>query len=128
MSDDLDALQRDLGTVPRYSQRFVHAALGRTALAAKSAWRDIAGPASGGHARGYPAKIDYDVKGDFPSYEAEIGPTLGGQGSLGILEDAPGGVASAPQSARSKILPWIRDDFEDGLDRAVDDALKRAGL
>lgn len=125
---DLDKLQRDLGTVPRYSQRFVHKALGVTANLAKSAWRNIAVPASGERAKGYPFAIDYEVSGDFPSYEAEIGPQLGGQGSLGILEDAPLGVRSAPQSARKKILPEVEADFEKGLDRAVDDALRRAGL
>lgn len=125
---DLDRLQRDLGTVPRYSQRFVHAALGKTANTTKQAWRDIAQGASGVSAAGYPFAIDYDVSGDFPSYEAEIGPQPGGQGSLGILEDAPGGVMSAPQSARKKILPWVEADFEKGLDNAVDDALRRAGL
>lgn len=128
MSDDLDGLIRDLGTVPRYSQRFIHAALGKTAFGMKEGWRSIAGSASGRRAKGYPWSIDYEVRGDFPSYEAEIGPNLGGQGSLGILEDAPGGVKSAPQKARPRLLKSGEKDFERGLDAAIGDALKRAGL
>lgn len=125
---DFDALIRDLGTVPRHSGRFVKPALERSAFKAKGKWQEIAKAASGAHAKGYPSKITYDVKGDFPSYEAEVGPTLGGQGSLGILEDAPGGVQSAPQKARPAVLREVEADFEKGLDRAVDDALRRAGL
>lgn len=125
---DLDGLYRDLGTVPQHSRRFVHAALGQTANTTKKAWREIAQGASGRSAAAYPSAIDYEVTGDFPSYGAEIGPTTGGQGSLGILEDAPGGVKSAPQSARKKVLPWVEEDFEKGLDKAAADALRRAGL
>lgn len=128
MSDDLDRLSRDLGTVPRYSQRFVHAALGTTANKMKQSWRDVAESASGVRARHYPFTVDYDVSGDFPSYKAEIGPRPGGQGSLGILEDSPGDVRSAPQKARPKVVREHERDFEKGLDRAVDDALRRAGL
>lgn len=126
---DLDALYRDLGTVPLYSKRFVHAALGKTALGMKKSWQEHAEGPSGSHARGYPFSVDYDVTGDFPRYEAEIGPNLGrGQGALGILEDAPGGVTAAPQKARPKVVSDNEADFEKGLDKAVDDALRRAGL
>lgn len=128
MSDDLDKLIRDLGVIPQYSQRFVHAALSKTAHGMKEGWRNIAAGASRGHAKRYPASIDYEVKGDFPRYEAEIGPNLGGQGSLGILEDAPGGVKAAPQKARPRLLKSGEKDFERGLDAAIGDALKRAGL
>ena len=128
MSDDLSRLERDLGTVPRHSGRFVKPALEKTAFDAKRSWQGHAKGPSGGRAAKYPAAIDYDVKGDFPKYEADVGPSLGGQGSLGILEDAPGGVRSAPQKARPKVVRDIEADFEKGLDRAVDDALRRAGL
>lgn len=128
MTGDLEALERDLGTIPFHSQRFVHAALGVTAGKMKDAWRDIATGPSGRSARHYPATVSYDVSGNFPDYEAEIGPSLGGQGSLGILEDAPGGVRSAPQKARPEVMRSGEADFERGLDRAVDDALARAGL
>lgn len=128
MSDDLESLHRDLGEIPRHSGRFVKAALSKTAMDAKEVWRDLATGPSGGHASGYPHKIDFDVQGDWPSYQAEVGPNLGGQGSLGILEDSPGGVASAPQKARPKVAKAIESDFEKGLDKAVDDALRRAGL
>lgn len=127
---DLDALYRDLGTVPRYSQRFVHAALRKTAHGMKEGWRGIAsGYSKGGRLRGFPASIDYEVRGDFPAYEAEIGPQVGvGQGSLGIIEDANGGVTAPAMKARPRLLKSGEADFEKGLDRAVDDALRRAGL
>lgn len=129
MSDDLARLVRDLGTVPRFSQRFVHAALGKTALGMKTGWRAIASGYSARRLRGFPASIDYEVTGDFPTYEAEIGPQIGvGQGSLGFIEDAPDGVSAPPMKARPKLLKSGEADFEKGLDRAVSDALKRAGL
>ena len=130
MSDDLGDLVRYLGTVPRYSQRFVHAALGKTALGMKTGWRGIASAYSrAGRLRGFPASIDYEVTGDFPTYEAEIGPNVGaGQGSLGIIEDAGGGVTAPAMKARPKLLKSGEADFEKGLDNAVADALKRAGL
>lgn len=129
MSDDLDKLVRDLGTVPRYSQRFVHAALGKTALGMKTGWRGIASAYSSRRLGGFAPSIDYEVTGDFPKYEAEIGPKVGvGQGSLGIIEDAGGGVTAPAMKARPKLLKSGEADFEKGLDNAVADALKRAGL
>lgn len=129
MSDDLDSLMRDLGRVPADAGKNVKPALERTAFLAKESWRDHAKRPSGGHAAGFPFSIDYDTKGGFPKWEAEIGPNLGsGQGALGILEDSPGGVAASPQKARPAIAKRVEEDFEKGLDRAVDDALRRAGL
>lgn len=125
---DLDALIRDLGEFPRSGEKFVRSALEKSAHEAKGAWRDIASAASGTHAKGYPHKIDYDVTGSDMQWEAEVGPQLGGQGSLGILEDAPGGVRSAPQKARPAVVSKVAPDFERGMDRAVDDALRRVGL
>lgn len=129
MSDDLAKLQQDLGTIPYHSGRFVNTALRRTAHEVKEAWRDHASGPSGSHAKAYPYSIDYDVEGTWPQYKAEIGPNLGRkQGALGILEDAPGGVTASPQSARPKLMTAAEADFEKGLDAAVGDALKRAGL
>ncbi len=126
---DLDALMRDLGSVPLDAGKNVGPALGRTSQLAKESWRDAAKGPSGGHARAYPYSIDYDVTGGFPRWEAEVGPNLGrAQGALGILEDAPGGVAAAPQSARPRVVKAVEKDFERGLDRAVADALQRRGF
>lgn len=129
MSDDLDSLIYDLGTFPRHAGRFVKTALNGTALEAKQSWQELAKRPSGTHARAYPFSVDYDVRGEFPSFEAEVGPNLGrAQGALGILEDAPGGVTSSPQNVRPRVVKAVEKDFERGQAAAVDDALKRAGL
>lgn len=130
MSDDLDALVRDLGEFPRHSGRFVESALKVTAHKMKESWQGLAKGPSGGHAKAYPFSVDYDVtKRSFPSFEAEVGPSLGRtQGALGILEEANGGVRAAPQNVRPKVIKANEADFEQGMDRAVDDALRRAGL
>lgn len=126
---DLDALQRDLGKVPVYVGPEVKKALEVTARGTKEGWRNIAAAASGGHAKAYPFSVDYDVRTRFSHWEAEIGPNLGSrQGALGILEDASGGVAAAPQKARPRLMKSSERDFEKGLDKARDDALRRAGL
>lgn len=129
MSDDLDGLIRDLGVFPRQAGRFVQSALKGTAHKMKESWQELAKGPSGRHAKGYPFSVDYDVRGQFPSFEAEVGPSLGrGQGALGILEEAPGGVAAAPQNVRPRVIQANEADFERGMDRATDDALRRAGL
>lgn len=130
MSDDLDRLVRDLGEFPRHAGRFVESALKGTAHNVKESWRDLAKGPSGGHARAYPFAVDYEItKSAFPSFEAEVGPDLGkGQGALGILEEANGGVTAAPQNVRPRAIQANEADFERGMDRATDDALRRAGL
>lgn len=73
---------------------------------------------SGRAAASYPRSIDYDMFG----LRAEIGPNLGrAQGSLGILEDAPGGVRAAPQGALRRAAESNLDDFERGMARAAED-------
>ncbi len=136
MSDDIDSLVRDLGVFPQHAGRFVESALKGTAHKMKESWQAEAKGPSGRHASAYPSQIDYDTQGSFPSFTAEIGPTPPGrtgrgnghQGSLGILEEAPGGVAAAPQNVRPKVIQANEADFERGMDRATDDALRRAGL
>lgn len=134
MSDDLADLIRDFGKVPGNLGPHVRTALERSARGTKDGWRNIAAAASRGHAKGYPATIDYDVRTKLSHWEAEIGPNLkryGGRGmqpSLGILEDAPGGVAAAPQKARPRLLKSGEKYFERGMDRAADDALRKAKL
>lgn len=130
MSDDIDGLIHDLGEFPRHAGRFVLGALRKTAHGMKEDWQELAKPPSGGHARAYPFSVDYDVtKSEFPHFEAEIGPNLSRtQGALGILEEANGGVKAAPQNVRKGVVLANESDFERGMDRAVDDALRRAGL
>lgn len=127
MSDDLSRLERDLGTIPLHSARFVNQALKGTALEAKKTWQEIV--QSSGSTKHYGSAIDFDVEGAWPEFRAEVGPNLGrSQGPLGILEDAPGGVTAPPMKARPRVVKAVEKDFERGLDNAVDDALRRAGL
>lgn len=139
MSDDLGDLVRDLGEFPKHAGRFVEGALKKTAHGMKEDWQHLAALPSGGHAKHYPPSIDFDItKSEFPTYEAEIGPNLKRYGgktgkgglapSLGILEEANGGVRAAPQNVRPGVIKANETDFERGMDRAIDDALRRAGL
>lgn len=126
---DLESLHRDLGKPQVYVGPEVKKALEGTAFKMKESWQSAAKGPSGGHASAYPSSIDYDVRTRFTHWEAEIGPNLGRkQGALGILEEAPGGVAAAPQNVRAGVVKANEGDFEKGMDDAVDDALRRAGL
>ena len=59
--------------------------------------------------------------------EAEVGPHLGrNQGSFGFVEDANGGVRSAPQHAGRDALRANEADFERGLQIALFDATMKA--
>lgn len=128
MSDDLSRLERDLGTIPLHSARFVNKALTGTAMEAKKAWQELT-RSSTGATKHFPRSIDFDVEGNWPEYRAEVGPNLGRmQGALGILEDSPGGVTAPPKKARPRVVKAVEKDFERGLDKAIDDALRRAGL
>lgn len=129
MSDDLQRLRADLGHVPVTLGKEVLSGLRGTAHNMKESWQELAKGPSSAHAKHYPRSIDYDVKSKFSHWEAEIGPSLGRmQGGLGILEDAPGGVAAAPQNLRPQVISDNEEDFERGMNNAVDDALKRYGL
>ena len=76
----------------------------------------------------YAASIDYDILSDWAqnrgggnnSIGAEIGPNLGKKmGSFGFVEDAEGGVRSAPQHALKKAVRKNEADFIKGIEMAV---------
>ena len=71
--------------------------------------------------KGYAASIDYDLKLDTDGeLSAEIGPNMGKfMGTFGFVEDAPGGVLSAPQHALKKAVRKNEADFVKGLEIAV---------
>lgn len=131
---ELNALTQDLGSVPTSSIPKIRQAVEIAARKTKDAWRQTAAPLSGRHARQYPASIDYELELNTDGeISAEIGPNLTryggktGQGglapSLGILEDAPGGVRARPQRARQKAAQVGADDLETGLAKALEDLL-----
>lgn len=101
-------------------------ALGISALKGKRAWQTAAKGSR--HLPAYPSSIDYDdVKISGGDITTELGPNLGrNQGSLGIVEDSPGGVRGAPQRNYVKAEKVIEDDLPKGLLKAAADSLKGA--
>lgn len=116
---DLDRLEQDLGKVPTRTLSDVRKAVEVSARNLKDGWQDAARAANPKHARGYPATISYETKTRIDGPSAVVGPEIGGAGSLGILEDAPGGVAAAPQRNWEKPLRDVESDLILGLGRAV---------
>jgi hypothetical protein len=120
----LNALAADLGEVPRKMIPLVRQAVEVTARNIKDSWKPDAKVA--GSAKRYPSSIDYTMKLDADSsIGADIGPNLDRTGGgWGFLEDAPGGVLSAPQHAGRKAAKKNEADFVKGLLQAGEDALK----
>ena len=126
MSGDFDfsevfELTADLGDLPRETIANVRKGVEFAARATKDEFRSVAKPLSGRHARGYPAKINYDLdlKTD-GAIGAEVGPVLGGQGSLGILDDG-GAVNAAPQHASRKAAKVAEKELIIGVVKAIGD-------
>lgn len=117
---ELNRLAADLTDAPQELLKNVRKAVEVTARNIKDDWRQGAERRS---LRGYAASIDYGLSYPGQAIEAEIGPNLAkSQGALGIVEDAPGDVQSAPQHAGRDALSANEADFERGLDIAQYDA------
>lgn len=122
--DDLMRLAADISSAPAKVNRYVDKALKVTATEIKKDWAQGAERTG---LMGYAASVDYDVTYSGTSIEAEIGPNLGrNQGSFGLVEDAPGGVRSAPQHAGRDAMRANEPDFVRGLEVAVFDATAEA--
>lgn len=124
MADDfteLLELAADLTQVPADTARNVKKAVEVTARHVKDDWRQGA-ERSGLH--GYAADIDYEFEFGRGEIAAVVGPTPGDAGSLGIVEDAPGDVRSAPQHAGRDAMRANEDDFERGIMLAALDSLE----
>lgn len=122
---ELNQLSADLGEAPVKMIPLVRKAVEITARNIKDDWQEGAAKSSGQHARLFPKSIDYDMGLEVDgAITAEIGPNRGRvQGSLGILEDAPGGVMSRPQNAGRKAAKKNEQDFMDGLAKAAEEAI-----
>ena len=121
---DLYSLAADLSNAPAAANRNVKKAIQFTATEIKQDWRQGAERTG---LTGYAASIDYDLKFPGSAIESEIGPNLGrNQGSFGFVEDAPGGVRSAPQHAGRSALEANEPDFVRGLEIAIFDATQDA--
>jgi len=116
---DIDALVADLGRVPARVLPNVDRAMEVAARGLKDDWAVEAAAANPTHAVRYPRTISYDLRPRFDGPSAVIGPELGGQGSLGLLEDSPGGVASAPQRNWQRPLQAAGESLERGIARAT---------
>lgn len=103
-------------------------AVERSAFVGKEAWQLAAHRKSNRHLPGYPAGIDYTMHeySGFGGGEiyAEIGPSPGrAQGSLGIVEEAPGGVNAKPQRNYLAAEPKMQEDLVKGVLIAIEDGL-----
>lgn len=126
MADDfaeLRELAADLTAAPEEARPFIRKAVQVTAHKIKDDWRKGA-DRSGLHK--YAADITYETEEKASEIEAEIGPTIGDSGSFGLVEDAGGGVKSAPQHAGRDAMEANEGDFVDGLEFALFDGLKKA--
>ena len=119
MADDFSELYElaaDLTSAPEVAARFVKKAVEVTARNVKDDWRQGA-DRRGLH--GYAADIDYDMKYPGGSIDAEVGPTPGDSGSFGFVEEAGGGVRSAPQHAGRDAVRAYEAYFARGLEIAI---------
>ncbi|MFF9565732.1 hypothetical protein ACF1AJ_20455 [Leifsonia sp. NPDC014704] len=113
VSDDLRVFSTDLGRTGVRVTRNVQKATEVTARKIKDDARKNARKSAGRRARGYAAKITYDMTYGLRGPGAEIGPETSGQGALGVLEDAPGRVRSGAhqdlaRAAKSNVADYVR--------------------
>ncbi len=121
---ELNALAVDIAGADTRVRRNTLSAVKTSAFRGKKMWAaEAAGHVKDGSLGGYAGSIDYDVEGNHSGeISAEIGPTIGkGQGSLGIVEETPGGVRGKPQRNREKIEQPLTEDFVRGMLAAVGD-------
>lgn len=146
-SSDFSRLAADLGAAPRAAGPFLRKAIEVTARNVRDTARENAQGMA--HAPAFPYSITYDlgvgheqslgqaassvIAGGFTSAEsstlsAEIGPDKNrAQGALGNLIEY-GSIRNPPQGIMHGALQANEADFERGVDRAIDDALKEVGL
>lgn len=121
---ELNQLAADLTAAGTKVRPFVRKALQVTAHKIRDDWRANAPiDAPQGFVKSYPVSITYDTRESAGSIEAEIGPELDRPGgTAGFLEE--GTVQRPPQHAGRDALEANEQDFIDGLEIAVMDALE----
>jgi hypothetical protein len=126
---DMAKLAASLGEVPKHAGENVRKATEVSARHVKDEWKKkLVGAKSLGQAN---RAISYELKGGRAirgsQITAEIGAELGGQGSLvGIVEY--GSPTLAPRGYGLKALEDTTEDFQRGLEKAIEDAERKAGL
>ena len=112
----VDKLAVDLGKAPAEALPKVIQAVTVTAHHVKDDWRQAW--SGSGHVPGGASSISYDLMG----LSAEIGPEVGGSGSLvGMLEN--GTPNTGPREYGSKALHNNEADFIKGIEKATEDIL-----
>jgi hypothetical protein len=129
MSADFDfsevmQLTASLGAAPAKMISLIRKAVEVTARNVKDDWQSGIPSIQSRGSRAYKSSVDYTMVLDTDgSIGAEVGPNLSrAGGSFGFLEDAPGGVTSAPQHSGRKAAKKNEADFMDGLAKAGEDA------
>lgn len=128
---ELDRLTADLGEVPRRASRNLRQAIEVTARKVRDTAR--ANASGMAHAPAFPYSITYDITGSGGSgtgstLDAEIGPDKDRpQGALGNLIEY-GSIRNPPQGIMHGALQANEADFERGIDIAIADAMRAAGL
>lgn len=121
-ASDLSKLAADVGTATIWAEKYLRKALEVTARHVRDTARENATGLA--HAPAFPYSISYDVG----ATGAEIGPDKSrAQGALGNLLEY-GSRNNAPLGIMHGALQANEEDFERGVTRAIDDALKAAGL
>lgn len=126
---DLSKLAASLGEVPQDAGKNIRKATEVSARNVKDAWKKkLVGARFLEQAN---RSISYDLKGGRAirgsQITAEIGAELGGQGSLvGIVEY--GSPTLSPRGYGLKALEDTAEDFQRGLEKALADAERKAGL
>lgn len=136
MADDLNALARDFGEIPKATAPFVRKAV---EVSARNIKDQIKNDYTGARQLpGAPGSISYDIKGTtgarLGAIEAEIGPEKGRyQGTLvGMVDVGTTDENGTPRTPGRKRVPKALLDeapgFEKGMDQAIEDGLRAAGL
>lgn len=125
-ADDFSKLIRDLGTVPDNAGEFLDKAVQVSARNIKDAWRDKLEGAN--HLPLGSRTITYDTNRTRQSRSAEIGAERG-RSQARFVKVVENGAPTL--GARGYGAGALRDEapgFDRGVQKAVDDALKKAGL
>lgn len=123
---DFTRLAASIGDAGRAAPKFFHQALEVTAVDVKKDWNSNL--YSSGHPKHTRGEISYDIEGDAEGLSAEVGPRQGlpQAGIIKLLEN--GSINNPAHGYGAGALLKNRENLERGIDRAIDDALKQAGL
>ncbi|TFD27520.1 hypothetical protein [Cryobacterium cryoconiti] len=127
---EFDRLAADLAEVPKNTGPWINSAIHVTSQKVRKSWQDkLRGSRS---LPGLPSAVTYDIT-TFQGFGASVIQSEIGfdkarrQGPLGVFSEY-GSINNPPRGFGLAALQENQDDFQEGLARAVDDALKESGL